>query len=84
MKTVNANLVCIFSGQKYNTPITIDIESGAFASIELSDTQPPENASVDKEYVVYDEEIFHIQYDAEGNYFISPSELDDFKAHVMG
>jgi hypothetical protein len=84
MNAVKATLVCVFSGMKYNTPISIDVDTGAFIDIEPTNERPPENTSLEKEYVVYDEEIFHIQFDSQGSYFISPAELDDFQAHVMG
>lgn len=84
MNTVSAELVCVFSGVNYTSPISINVDTGAIISIDESSSTPPENASIEREYVIYDEEIFHLVFDVSGNYYITPSDLDDFQAHVMG
>lgn len=85
MSNVDAELVCVLSGAKYCTPVTICVTTG---QITLNDTAsidtPPEDAIQEKEFVLYDDEIFHIHFDEAGNYFIVPGDLDDFQSHVMG
>lgn len=84
--SIQVEFIRVWNGKEFTYNANVDVDNGNFAIsiVEDSGKKPRKSAKLEDEFIMYFENEFDVNQNADGTYSVSEDSVDDFMTLVNG